>query len=55
MGGALLAERAARLAAADAADLLREDALGMLDGLGLVPDRQRELEALANFAVTRDT
>ena len=52
---ALLDELAARQAAADAADLLREDALGMLDGLGLVPDRQRELEALANFAVTRDT
>ena len=51
----ILDELAARQAASDAADLWRDDALGMLDGLPLVPARHAELEALANFVVTRET
>jgi len=49
----ILNELGARLAGSDAADLWREDALGMLDGLPLVPNRQHELEALASFVVER--
>jgi geranylgeranyl diphosphate synthase type I len=52
---AILDALAARQAAADSAGLWREDALGMLDGLPLVPARHRDLEALASFIVTRES
>ncbi|MBI5287918.1 MAG: polyprenyl synthetase family protein [Chloroflexi bacterium] len=50
----ILDELGAQQASGDAAGLWREDALRVLDRLSLVPERQRELEELANFIVTRE-
>jgi geranylgeranyl diphosphate synthase type I len=50
---ALLEECGARAAATDVAELWLEDALGQLDGLPLVEDRRREIEALGRFFVQR--
>jgi geranylgeranyl diphosphate synthase type I len=51
----LLEEAGARQAAVDVAELWVEDALGQLEGLDLVEERRRDIEALAAFFVARST